>query len=87
VTQVVGQTKIYQDNTKVTVDFGGNHIATWDGTQIKLDYEGKQTVTVNADSIDLKHNSGAETLLNSDGVKHTFNGHFVQVTSGGVQMG
>lgn len=87
VTQVVGQTKIYQDGTKVTVDFGGNHIATWDGSQIKLDYEGQQTVTVNGSVIDLKHSSGAEVNLSSDGAKTTFNGHFVNVTSGGVQMG
>ena len=87
VTQVVGTTKIYQDNTKVTVDFGGNHIATWDGSQIKLDYEGQQTVTINASAIDLKHNSGAEVNLSSSGVNATYSGHFVKVTSGGVQMG
>lgn len=87
VTQVVGTTKIYQDGTKVTVDFGGNHIATWDGTQIKLDYEGQQTVTLNASVIDLKHNSGAEVNLSSSGAKMSYSGHYVQVTSGGVQMG
>lgn len=87
VTQVVGSTKIYQDNTKVTVDFGGNHIATWDGTQIKLDYEGQQTVTLNGSQIDLKHSSGAEVNLSSSGVNATYNGHYVKVTSGGVQMG
>lgn len=87
VTQVVGQTKIYQDNTKVTVDFGGNHIATWNGSQIVIDYEGKQTVTIDASQIDLKHNSGAEVNLSSNGVNATYSGHYVKVTSGGVQMG
>lgn len=87
VTQVVGSTKIYQDGTKITVDFGGNHIATWDGTQITLDYEGQQTVTLNQSVIDLKHSSGAEVNLSSSGVNTTFNGHYVNVTSGGVQMG
>jgi hypothetical protein len=89
--QVVGVgtagTKIYQDATKITVDFGGNHIATWDGTQIMLNYENQQIVTVNGTVIDLKHNSGAEVNLSSAGSKMTFNGHYIQVTSGGVQMG
>lgn len=87
VTQVVGQTKIYQDNDKVTIDFGGNHIATWNGTQITLDYEGQQTVTVDANQIDLKHSSGAKVNLSSEGVNATYNGHYMKVTSGGVQMG
>lgn len=87
VTQVVGSTTIKQTGTFITVDFGGNHIATWDGSQIKLDYEGAQIVTINGSVIDLKHSSGAETLLDSNGVSSTFNGHYVKVTSGGVQMG
>jgi hypothetical protein len=87
VIQIVGQTKMYQDGTKVTVDFGGNHIATWDGSQITLDYEGQQTVTLNASVIDLKHSSGAEVTLDSNGVNATYSGHFMKVTSGGVQLG
>jgi hypothetical protein len=85
--QVVGQTTIHQTATAVTVDFGGNHIATWDGSQITLSYENAQIVTLTGSVIDLKHSSGAEVLLDNTGVSSTFNGHYIKVTSGGVQMG
>lgn len=87
VTQVVGSTKIFQSGTMVTVDFGGNHIATWNGTQIVLSYENAQIVTLDANQIDLKHSSGAEVNLSANGITNTFNGHFINVTQGGVQMG
>jgi hypothetical protein len=86
-TQVVGPAKIYQDSTQVVVSFNTNISATWNGTQIVLNYQGQQIVTIDGSQIDLKHNSGAEVHLDSTGVKSSFNGHYIQVTSGGVQMG
>ena len=86
-TQVVGPAKIYQDQTQVVVSFNNNISATWNGSQIVVTYQGQQTVTLDGNQIDLKHSSGAEVHLDSTGVKSTFSGHYIQVTSGGVQMG
>lgn len=87
ITQVVGPAKIYQDSTQVVVSFNSNISATWNGTQIVLSFQGQQVVTIDGNQIDLKHSSGAEVHLDSSGVKSSFNGHYIQVTSGGVQMG
>ncbi|MNK10026.1 hypothetical protein D3C87_280370 [compost metagenome] len=87
VIQVVGSTTIKQTGTFITADFGGDIIVTVDGGKIKLDYKGQQTVTVDANQIELKHSGGATHTTKGDGVFSTFGGHFVNVTSGGVQMG
>lgn len=87
VTQVVNQTTIRQKPDVVTVDFGGNIIVTVNGSMIQLNYQGQQIVTVNGSVIDLKHSSGAEVNLNNSAVKASYGGHYIQVTSGGIQMG
>jgi hypothetical protein len=87
ITQVVGVSQIYQDNTNVVVTYNGNITTTWNGTEIVLNFQGQQIVTLNGSEIDLKHSSGAEVNLSSTGAKMTFNGHYIQVTEGGVQMG
>lgn len=87
VTQNVNLTTVKQKPDIITLDYGGNIIVTINGSMIKLDYQGAQTVTIDGNTIDLKHSSGAEVNLNGSAVKASFGGHYIQVTSGGVQMG
>ena len=54
---------------------------------ITLTFGDQQVVVVDGSSIRLTHSSGATTTLDSNGVSSSFSGHYVNITSSGVQLG
>jgi hypothetical protein len=80
-------TRVTSSATGLTLSYGDQNSVSITQTNIVVNYNNAQTATFDANQIVLVHNSGAQALLNADGVANTFGGHFVKVTSGGVQMG
>ncbi len=81
-------TKVHDNSlVQTTVTNGTTSTLTVTQSTLILDYNGIATITINPDSIITSYNNSAVTVHSDAGITHDFSGHFVHVTSGGVQLG
>ena len=86
ITGAGGFTKVSQTGGVVTLNFNDQNTVTINNDVIELQRSDGSTVIMNADGIQMNY-SGGKVEMKSSGVFTTFSGHFVNVTSGGVQLG
>lgn len=80
-------TRMTSSGTSIKIAWGDQNYVEMDQNQVKVSFNDQQTGTFTSSSIVLSHSAGGQVTIDSSGVKNTFGGHFVNVTSGGVQMG
>lgn len=82
-----GTSRIVQQGQLITISVNDKNTITIDPNQIQALIDGGNQITLTSSSINVQHSGGAQTQLTSSGITNTFSGHFMNVTSAGVQLG